>query len=142
MLSSAKSLQIKRSQMIKKESAVKIEKEDRRIKVSFPYNPKRIAKLKKLAGYKWHPEERYWSFPYSDAVLEKILLIFNGERVDVDPALYLEPLRKELISRKYSRKTVKAYTYYNKDFLKIIQKEPRDVTEKDIRDYLFLSCKG
>jgi hypothetical protein len=69
-------------------------------------------------------------------------LIFNGERVDVDPALYLEHLRKELISRKYSRKTVRAYTYYNKDFLKIIQKEPRDVTEKDIRDYLFLSCKG
>jgi hypothetical protein len=81
-----------------------------------PYNPKYIATLKELSGYRWHPKERYWSFPYNDTILEKILSIFYGERVDVDPTLYLEPLRKELISRKYSRKTVKAYIITMKIF--------------------------
>jgi hypothetical protein len=30
-----------------------------RITVSFPYNPERIAKIKSIKGYRWHPEEKY-----------------------------------------------------------------------------------
>jgi hypothetical protein len=37
---------------------IKVEKDEKRIKVSFPYNPRYIAKLKTINGYKWHPEDK------------------------------------------------------------------------------------
>jgi integrase/recombinase XerD len=39
-----------------------------------------------------------------------------------------EDLRRELISRKYSPKTIKAYVYYNEDFLRFVKKNPAEVT--------------
>jgi hypothetical protein len=59
-------------------------------------------------------------------------MIFNGERVEVDPSLHLENLRKELASRKYSPKTIKAYIYYNDYFLKFVKK---DVYPNHVRIY-------
>ena len=47
-----------------------------------------------------------------------------------------DDLKRELLSRKYSYKTVKGYLYYNRDFLSFIKKEPADVQESDIKDYL------
>ena len=47
-----------------------------------------------------------------------------------------EDLRRELLSRKYSYKTVKGYLYYNKDFLQFTDKSPSDITDNDIKDYL------
>jgi len=34
--------------------------------VAFSYNPTHVAKVKIIEGYKWHPKEKHWSFPYSD----------------------------------------------------------------------------
>jgi integrase len=87
---------------------------------------------------------------------EKILEVFEGEKIHLDPALQnklktplshcepkakqshhaFEDLRGELVSRKYSYRTVKGYLYYNRDFLSLIKKEPADVRESDIKDYL------
>ncbi len=47
-----------------------------------------------------------------------------------------EDLRRELLSRKYSYKTVKGYIYYNKDFLNFSGKESSAITDNDIKDYL------
>ncbi|MEM3112755.1 MAG: site-specific integrase [Candidatus Anstonellales archaeon] len=47
-----------------------------------------------------------------------------------------EALRRELVSRKYSYKTVKGYLYYNRDFLNFINKKPSEITDSDIKDYL------
>jgi len=87
------------------------------------------------------PEEKYWSFPSSDGILEKILSVFDGERIEIDPTLrtseeYFKDLREELVARKYSPKTVKSYIHYNKDFLGFSSKMPREITQKDTRDYL------
>ncbi|MFH1972627.1 MAG: site-specific tyrosine recombinase/integron integrase [archaeon] len=46
-------------------------------------------------------------------------------------------MQKELIRRKYSPKTIKSYTYAIKQFLKKCQKEPKKITKKDIKDYLY-----
>ncbi len=113
-----------------------------RIEVAFPYNPSYIAKIKTIRGYRWHPEEKYWSFPSDDGILEKVLSVFNGGRIDVDPALrtgggHFEDLWKELITRRYSPKTVKSYTHYNEEFLKFTKKMVNEVTNEDVRDYLF-----
>jgi site-specific recombinase XerD len=137
---------------------VTISKEDSgRLTVSFRYDPQLVEKAKTIDGRKWHPEEKYWSFPDSDDILKKILKFFEGEEIQLDLTLQtkvpqtpvshcdlpqaekqsqFEDLRRELLSRKYSYKTVKGYLYYNRDFLNFIRKAPHDVSDADIKDYL------
>lgn len=43
---------------------------------------------------------------------------------------------KEALRRGYSRKTIKTYAYCIKDFLNKSQKNTKNITKKDIRDYL------
>jgi len=151
--------------------------------VYFPYNPQFVEKIKTIKGHRWHPEEKYWSFPNSNGTLEKILEVFEGEKIYIDPSLKpqlnryviardkvpkqshtenchsepcpelvswvvseshsshspiynFEDLRRELLSRKYSYKTVKGYLYYNRDFLNFTGKLPSDINDSDIKDYL------
>jgi len=123
------------------------------IVVTFPYNPQLVAKVKTIPGRKWHPEKKYWSFPNTDGTLEKILKAFEGEEVHIDSALhvknapspivgeskgeeYLKDLRRELLSRKYSYKTVKGYIYYNRDFLNFVNKKTSEIDDSNIKDYL------
>ena len=140
------------------------------IMVSFPYNLQFVEKIKTIRGHRWHPEEKYWSFPNFNGTLEKILKVFEGEKIYIDPSLKpqlnryavasdkvqkqshtenchselvshspiynFEDLRRELLSRKYSYKTVKAYIYFNRDFLNFTRKLPSDINDSDIKDYL------
>lgn len=75
-----------------------------------------------------------------------MLEAFQGVEIHIDPALQgtvpnlrtnilipslekggkggFEDLRRELVTRKYSYKTVNGYLYYNRDFLTFIKKEP------------------
>lgn len=48
----------------------------------------------------------------------------------------LQKLEQDLKIRNYSVKTIKAYLYYNQDFLKFSGKGPREVRSKDIKNYL------
>jgi len=48
----------------------------------------------------------------------------------------MEKLLTELSLRGFSEQTVKAYMYYNKLFLKYIQKDVDDIVEDDIRKYI------
>ncbi|MBI4685072.1 MAG: site-specific integrase [Nitrospirae bacterium] len=47
-----------------------------------------------------------------------------------------EDLRRELLSQKYSYRTVKGYLYYNRDFLDFVKKQPSEVNDNDLKDYL------
>jgi site-specific recombinase XerD len=118
-----------------------------KIRVSFPYNPEYVQKIKTAGGHRWHPDEKYWSFPNTDGTLEEILKVFEGEKISIDSVLKselslkqlhhdFEDLRRELISRKYSYKTIKSYIFYNRDFLNFTNKKPFDITDTDIKDYL------
>jgi len=119
-------------------SSIRIGKtKDNRIKVVFAYNIECISKLKTIKGYFWHPNEKYWSFPNEDGALDRIVSMFNGEKLIIEPSLYFDNLIKELTSRKYSPKTIKAYTHYNEDFLRFVTRNPTEVTNEDIRNYLF-----
>jgi site-specific recombinase XerD len=114
---------------------------DDRITLTFPYNQTYIAKIKTISGHKWHPEDKCWSFPYSEDVLEKIISVFDSEMIEVDPILQskaapFEDLRRELIARRYSPKTVKSYIHYNEEFLKFAKKLVNEVTNEDVKNYL------
>jgi len=115
---------------------IKVEKDGNRIKVSFPYDPRYIAKIKIIKGYKWHPEDKYWSVPFSDRAVTKILSFFDTEELELDPSLCLESLKRDLLSRRCSSRTIKAYLYYNEDFLRFTRRSPMGVSNSDVRDYL------
>lgn len=102
-----------------------------------------------IDGRRWHPEERHWSVPYSEGIVEKIKNAFKGEDIYLDPSLLsdttevspallhdFEDLKRELISRKYSRKTIKGYLYFNRDFLGFVKKMPSEIVEDDVKNYL------
>ena len=155
---------------------VKILKDrENNLMVSFPYNPQFVEKIKTIKEHKWHPEEKYWRFPNSNGKLEKIVEIFEGEKIYIKPSLKsqrnryviardkvpeqshtenchselvseshssqspiynFEGLSKEIVSRKYSYKTVKAYIYFNRDFLNFIHKSPPEINDDDVKEYL------
>ncbi len=94
--------------------------------IRFPYNPDYIAKIKAVKGYRWHPDGKYWSIPYSE--LGNLLSAFNDSRIEVGPSVWLYELEKELIARKYSRRTVKLYLHYNEEFLKFSGKIPYQIS--------------
>ena len=128
---------------------VKILKEEpSKLRVTFPYNPIYVKKIREFKGSWWHPKRNYWTIPYSAGVIKKLLSIFGEEEVDLDPDLQsakkkprpesnFEDLKRELTFRKYSPKTIKAYLHYNQDFLQRSKKLPQKVTNDDIKDYLF-----
>jgi len=115
------------------------------VTVIFPYNPVHIEKLKEIEAHKWNPAQKCWIFPRSSDTIKSLLEIFSNEDVWVDPSLrqgkedkvFLKDLRREMVSRKYSPKTIKAYTHYNKDFLEFISKGTDNIREEDIKDFLF-----
>ena len=113
---------------------IRIERNENSIIVKFPYNPDHIARIKTVKGYRWHPDGKYWSVPYSE--LESLLSVFDGEKIEMDASIWLYELEKELMARKYSR-TVKLYLHYNKEFLKFSKKTPYQVSNEDVRDYLY-----
>jgi len=114
---------------------IEIKKEGDMIKIACPYNPNHITKIKTIKGYRWHPEGKYWTVPYSE--IENLLPIFGGENIIIDPDIYLEGLKKELMVRKYSQKTIKLYLHHNREFLKFSKENPYEVSNTDVRDYLY-----
>jgi integrase/recombinase XerD len=71
----------------------------------------------------------------------KLGLINSLRRVRSMDLVYL--MKKELFRRGYSPRTLDAYTNSVSNFLKKCKKDPKKVTKKDVRDYLYyLAEKG
>jgi len=131
----------------KLKSVIKISKlRQDKIAVSFSYNRDFVQKVKTVKGCKWHPVEKYWSFPSGNDILDRLASLFKGERLNIDPSLriegkktiLLEDLRRGLISRKYSPKTIKAYVHYNEDLLRVTKKVLQTFRLCHISHYLAL----
>ncbi len=127
---------------------IKISKDTHgRLRVTFAYDPDIVVKIKTISGYKWHKDEKYWSFPFSEAKIKKLVKTFGGENVNIDPKLIDQPkkarmqmlsdLERELQIRKYSPKTIKAYMYTNQDLLQKAGKKPDQIDNNDIKNYLY-----
>ena len=70
-------------------ASIRISKDipQRKILVTFSYAPKFVAKVKSIEGYRWHPDKKYWSCPYSQEILRKIISVFKSESIDLDSTL-------------------------------------------------------
>ena len=105
------------------------------------YNQELIKKVKMISGRRWNPKGKYWEVPYEEGLIAKLQSLF-GENLVIDPYFCLIPLQKELSIRKYSRRTIKSYMKYNRDFLLFLGKEPKNVDDEDIKKYLYYVVEG
>lgn len=109
---------------------------DGRITVKFPYNENLISMAKTIPGYRWHPDERHWSFPSDKTTLDKIKDIFGEYDISRKQSDELDDLRSEMTARGYSKSTIKSYSMFNRRFLDHAGKSTVDITNDDILDYL------
>ena len=113
--------------------------------VVLPYTPERVEKIRGVPGRRWQPEVKHWTVPRTDGMVERLLDLFAGEGVVVDPALRpaeevvqetLKAMEDELRLRGYSPRTRKAYRGHVERFLKWVGKVAQEVTARDVRAYL------
>lgn len=106
-----------------------------RLIVQLPYSPDHVAKIKTVAGRRWHAKEQHWTVPQGEGTLGTLLSLFPGKPVDVDPVLgvkqavdqgrpasavlgsVLADLGTALQARHYSRRTEQAYGHWVARFL-------------------------
>ncbi len=112
---------------------IEVMKRGERIEISFHYNPEHIAKIKAIEGYRWHPEDKCWSVPYSE--LKRLLALFDEGKLNIDPSVWLDELGREMTARKYSQRTIKRYlkTYQPEKWLFPGQKEGMLITTRTVQ---------
>jgi site-specific recombinase XerD len=126
-------------------SRVKVRPGDKgRLIVTFSYSPERVEKIKTIPGKWWHPEGKYWTVPSTAGMVERLVALFEGERVEVDPALHrdwetirriLGAVENELTLRRYSPRTHEAYLEHLKRFLNHFGKDAETLDGAELRDY-------
>ncbi len=122
--------------------------------VSFAYHPKNVERIKSVPGRRWHPAEKCWSIPHTGKAIAQLRHLFSdkpptsfpratpkrsvtrGSRPTSDEKLFLEPVQEELRLRGYSRHTGKSYCHHLLRFHRYVQREPGEVGEIEIRQYL------
>ena len=129
------------------------------ILVDLPYTEDRLIRIKTLSGCMWDPEHRCWAIPRTAQTLDRLLALFAGDQVTVDPdvrsvpaqhpgqrpAFKLGPgsaseavqaLADALRSRAYSPRTIRVYTLHIKRFFLHVPKTPQDISPEAVRAYL------
>lgn len=126
-----------------------------RLIVRLPYSPDHVAKIKTMAGRRWHAHEQHWTVPQGQETLGQLLGLFPGKPVEVDPALgamkahengnpssavlvpVLAELRAALQARHYARRTEQAYGHWVSRFMRFHQgRPPAEMVEADINRFL------
>ncbi|RCK72659.1 MAG: Integrase [Ignavibacteriae bacterium] len=123
-----------------------------RVAIKFPYNEEYIKEIKKISGYRWHPEEKYWSLPLTQINLERIREIFKNNNIFIDEKLKstnifknfqfnididLQEIQRTMRLKNYSHKTIKSYLSCIRLFTNYFQsKNIRCLSSQDIRNYL------
>lgn len=113
--------------------------------------------MKKIPGHEWHPTEKYWSFPAGSDNYEKLLEIFRGKEIAVDPELKsrfganeielshsdqrgvdeAEEVHRLMRLKNYSQKTMKSYCSCVRHFSAYSSPRPlNQVSSEQIRSYL------
>jgi integron integrase len=127
-----------------------------RIKVTFPYNPGVVAKVKTVKTRKWHADEKYWSFPDSKPVLKEILSALAGETLDIDPTLGMSPpqvpfdidalldrVREVVRLKHYSIRTEDTYLHWISRYLVFHKnRDPKAMAAPEVEAFLSYLATG
>jgi site-specific recombinase XerD len=127
---------------------VQITKSDDLFRIKFGYNPELIKKVKTIKGYRWTPEGKYWTVPYSEGNLAELMTIFKEDKIELDDPLkdfpnvknqtagVIQKLEEELKVRGYSPKTRKAYRNHILAFSLFAGVNLPEVNNEQIHNYL------
>ncbi|NLY75955.1 MAG: tyrosine-type recombinase/integrase [Firmicutes bacterium] len=125
-----------------------------RLRVEFDFAPELVCKIRLIEDRFWHFEEKYWSVPATEKVVNQIFTVFNGIEIWVDPDLLktrpelfrylyapnekglLKRYEEELKLRGYSPETIKAYQGHVRRFLRFFMKRPKEIGENEVKQYL------
>lgn len=134
-----------------------------RLIVRLPYSPECIAKIKTVAGRRWHQEKRCWTVPHIPDTLARLLALFADRPVEVDPALrpakvrddqparadpdnpdmsaspagLFDRVRQAIRARHYSPRTEQAYLAWIVRFVRFHEKRrPEDMGEPEVNEFL------
>ncbi len=129
--------------------------EEHRMIVRIPYSPERVAKMKTIAGRRWHRQEQYWSVPQGPGALTHLLTLFDGEPVQVEPSLDAVPapqheqpflasssalfdrLCAALRARHYANLTEQAYGHWVTRFIHFHHdRHPAEMAEREMNAFL------
>lgn len=121
-----------------------------RIRVTFPYSPDIVARLKAVKTRKWHPDGKYWSFENSRQVLTEVLSILAVEELNVDPSLgvalppkpfpskpLLDRTRHLIRLKHYSIRTEKSYLPWIERYLSFHKyRDPKEMAAPEVEAFL------
>ena len=126
-----------------------------RLKVTFPYSPELVRKIKTVPGHYWHPKEKCWTISDTEEAIQKFFRAFRNEKINVDISLLsvariywpilpapgeeeiFQKVAEEIKLRGYSPKTSKAYLNHIKRFVRDYRrKQVTELTNKEVREYL------
>ncbi len=125
---------------------IKIESRSDCIIIKFAHSDNLVSKVKSIRGSRWLNEKKVWAVPKNQRALKEILSFFSCCEIEFDRPLAfqinkmilndIEVLKRELIIRKYSKKTFNSYVYYNLQLLRRSIKTSDLITNNDIKNYL------
>ena len=115
--------------------------------VKFNYDEEKIRNIKTINGRRWELEKRYWTIPYTNENIEKIIEAFDFKSIKFDKSINVpnrtitsNNMEKEIDEylklKGYSGKTIKSYRNNVKRFLNYVYKTPEEITNDDIKNYM------
>ncbi len=105
------------------------------IELNIDYQPAVVEKIRLIPGRKWDANNKKWILPDNQANRQFLKDKLNID-ISKDNNKMQTEIAKEIRIRGYSTKTKKTYTNYNKELLKFKNKNPEQIIQKDIKDYL------
>lgn len=128
---------------------------DKELSVSFKYNSIWVENIKKIVGRRWNPENKCWIIPNTINSKAQLTSMFGAESItwnvyqgsdkseDNERNLsYIDDvivsLKKQLILKGYTNKTIKAYIGHARRFLQYTNKKLECITVNDVESYMFM----
>lgn len=121
-----------------------------RFEVFIPYDRNKLSVIRSIPGRKWDDSRKVWSFfdtPENREIVLSLTSPVNPPEPGPTLMKNLHPewetrLIQELKIRKYSRRTLESYLYYNGLLLEHADKDPENITQQDVRRFLFHLAEG
>lgn len=128
-----------------------------RLYIRFPYDEEIIKIIKEIDGRRWESTEKYWSVPNTPETIDEIKEAFYGKELHFDASMERlisvteadnisikieKQITEHLKLKGYSPKTIKAYRNNVTRFLEHTHKEPEEITNDDIRNYILFLLEG
>ena len=118
-----------------------------RFSAKIPYDAPLVNSIKRIPGYSWHPDRKVWSFPNTQMHLDMLLTMLydawgglvgagDADYLPIDLGPHIDRFQREMLAKKYSRKTISSYCRTAELLCEYFQKLPSEITRDDVIDFL------